>query len=124
MNALVQTCNILLCNVSCASNNMTLGTCIVHSQVVLANVSTVAECGQMLLEAKVPEPFLVTVPVKLTTLEVRHCQSCQASVLCTFLQNCCSLLLPMITFEEGAQAIQIAYNTLQIASQKVLLSEY
>jgi len=60
---------------------MTLGTCIVHSQVVLANVSTVAECGQMLLEAKVPEPFLVTVPVKLTTLEVRHCQSCQASVL-------------------------------------------
>jgi len=39
-------------------------------QVILANIASVAECGQMLFEAKLPETFLVAVPVRLTPVEV------------------------------------------------------
>ncbi|KAF5830420.1 hypothetical protein DUNSADRAFT_14579 [Dunaliella salina] len=43
-----------------------------NAQVILANVATVAECGQMLFDAKVPETFLVAVPVRLTPAEVEE----------------------------------------------------
>jgi hypothetical protein len=52
-------------------------------QVILSNLALLAENGQLLLDASLPEEFLVPRPMRLTPEEVRKCESATGVVSVT-----------------------------------------
>lgn len=89
-----------------------------HAQVILANIADVAECGAMLLEAKLPETFLVEVPVKLIPSEVR------GALFCVLLSKLLPSLLAPLLFRTSNLSLTVLLVVNLPAQIELLLREF